>query len=282
MKVIVTGVKGQLGYDVVRELKKRSYDDVLGIDFDDLDITDSQSVKEVMKKENPDVIVHCAAYTAVDKAEDNEALCYDVNVNGTKYLVDAAKTHDAKFVYISTDYVFSGDKDGLYNIDDIPNPKSVYGQTKYLGEIETLKHSKHFIIRISWVFGKNGNNFIKTMLRLGNERNELNVVSDQVGSPTYTYDLSRLIVDMIETDKYGIYHATNEGICSWYEFASEIFKQADINIDLKPIMTSQYPTKAKRPRNSSMSKQRLVDNGFNLLESWQDAVKRYLKEIEVL
>lgn len=282
MKVIVTGVKGQLGYDVIRELKKRNYDDVLGIDVDDLDITDSQSVKEFMKKENPDVIVHCAAYTAVDKAEDNEALCYDVNVNGTKYLVDAAKTHDAKFVYISTDYVFSGDKDGLYNIDDIPNPKSVYGQTKYLGEIETLKHHKHFIIRISWVFGKNGNNFIKTMLRLGNEKDELNVVSDQVGSPTYTYDLSRLIVDMVETDKYGIYHATNEGICSWYEFAREIFKQADINIDLKPIVASQYPTKAKRPINSSMSKQRLVDNGFSLLESWQDAVKRYLKEIEVL
>lgn len=282
MKVIVTGVKGQLGYDVVRELKERSYDEVLGIDVDDLDITDSQFVKEFMKKENPDVIVHCAAYTAVDKAEDNEALCYDVNVNGTKYLVEAAKTHDAKFVYISTDYVFSGDKEGQYDIEDIPNPKSVYGKTKYLGELESLKHNKHFTIRISWVFGKNGNNFIKTMLRLGNERDELSVVSDQIGSPTYTYDLSRLIVDMIETDKYGIYHATNEGICSWYEFASEIFRQTNIDIDLKPIMTSQYPTKAKRPLNSSMSKQSLVDNGFRLLESWQDAVKRYLKEIGVV
>lgn len=282
MKVIVTGVKGQLGFDVVRELKDRNYGDVLGIDLNDLDITDSQSVKEFMKKENPDVIVHCAAYTAVDNAEDNETLCYDVNVNGTKYLIEAAKTHDAKFVYISTDYVFSGDKEGQYDIKDIPNPKSVYGRTKYLGEIETLEHNKHFILRISWVFGKNGTNFIKTMLRLGNERDELNVVSDQIGSPTYTYDLSRLIVDMIETEKYGIYHATNEGICSWYEFAREIFKQADINIDLKPIMTSQYPTKAKRPMNSSMSKQSLVDNGFKLLETWQDAVKRYLKEIEVL
>jgi dTDP-4-dehydrorhamnose reductase len=282
MKVIVTGVKGQLGYDVVRELKERNYDDVLGIDVNDLDITDSQSVKDFIEKENPDIIVHCAAYTAVDNAEDNEALCYDVNVNGTKYLVEAAKTHNAKFVYISTDYVFSGDKKGQYDIKDIPSPKSVYGKSKYLGEIETLKHSKHFIIRISWVFGKNGSNFIKTMLRLGNERDELNVVSDQVGSPTYTYDLSRLIVDMIETEKYGIYHATNEGLCSWYEFAREIFEQADIKIDLKPIMTSQYPTKAKRPINSSMSKQSLVDNGFNLLEPWQDAVKRYLKEIEVL
>ena len=282
MKVIVTGVKGQLGYDVVRELKERSNDEVLGIDVDDLDITDSHSVKEFMKKENPDVIVHCAAYTAVDKAEDNEELCYDVNVNGTKYLVEAAKTHDAKFVYISTDYVFSGDKEGQYEIEDTPNPKSVYGKTKYLGELESLKHNKYFIIRISWVFGKNGNNFIKTMLRLGNERDELNVVSDQMGSPTYTYDLSRLIVDMIETDKYGIYHATNEGICSWYEFASEIFRLTKIDIDLKPVMTSQYPTKANRPMNSSMNKQSLVDNGFRLLESWQDAVKRYLKEIGVV
>lgn len=282
MKIIVTGVKGQLGYDIVRELKKRNYDDVLGIDVNELDITDSEAVKIFMKKEKPEVIVHCAAYTAVDKAEENEILCNDVNVNGTKYLVDAAKSHDAKFVYISTDYVFSGDKEGMYDISDTPNPKSVYGRTKYLGEMETLNFSKHFIIRISWVFGKNGNNFIKTMLRLGNEKDELNVVSDQIGSPTYTYDLSRLIVDMIETEKYGIYHATNEGICSWYEFASEIFKQASINIDLKPIKTFQYPTKAKRPMNSSMSKQSLVDNGFKLLEPWQDAVKRYLKEIEVI
>lgn len=282
MKVIVTGVKGQLGYDIVRELKERSYDDVLGIDVDDLDITESQSVKKFMIKEKPDVIIHCAAYTEVDKAEDNEALCYDVNVNGTKYLVEAAKTHDAKFVYISTDYVFSGDKEGQYDIKDLPNPKSVYGKSKYLGEIETIRHSKHFIIRISWVFGKNGSNFIKTMLRLGNVRDELSVVSDQIGSPTYTYDLSRLIADMIETDKYGVYHATNEGICSWYELASEVFKQTNKAIDLKPIMSSQYPTKAIRPMNSSMSKQSLVDNGFRLLESWQDAVKRYLKEIEVV
>ncbi|BCR36086.1 dTDP-4-dehydrorhamnose reductase [Mariniplasma anaerobium] len=281
MKVIVTGVKGQLGYDVVRELKKRNYDDILGIDVNDLDITDSISVIEFMKKEKPDVIIHCAAYTAVDNAEDNEAVCYDVNVNGTKYLVDAAKIQDAKFVYISTDYVFSGDKEGQYEITDKPNPKSVYGRTKYLGEIETLNHSKHFIVRISWVFGKNGNNFIKTMLRLGSERDELSVVSDQIGSPTYTYDLSRLIVDMIETEKFGIYHATNEGICNWYEFAKEIFNLTSININLKPIKTSQYPTKATRPMNSSMSKQSLVDNDFKLLESWQDAIKRYLKEIEV-
>jgi dTDP-4-dehydrorhamnose reductase len=188
MKIIVTGVRGQLGFDVLRELKDRNYYNVLGIGSEELDITDNQSVKEFMKNQKPDVIIHCAAYTAVDNAEDDEKLCHDVNVNGTKYLVNAAKIYNAKFVYISTDYVFSGDKIGQYHIDDTPNPKSVYGKSKYLGELETLNHNKYFIIRISWVFGKNGYNFVKTMLKLGNEREELNVVSDQIGSPTYTRD----------------------------------------------------------------------------------------------
>jgi dTDP-4-dehydrorhamnose reductase len=282
MKIVVTGVNGQLGFDVVKELSQRNYIDVVGVDIKELDITNEDAVKIFMKHNHPDVIFHCAAYTAVEKAEDNKELCYDVNVNGTKYLVDAAKTYDAKFVYISTDYVFSGDKVGEYDINDTPNPKSVYGKSKYLGELETLNHNKHFIIRISWVFGKNGNNFVKTMLKLGNERKELSVVSDQIGSPTYTRDLSRLIVDMIETDKYGIYHATNEGECSWYEFSKEIFKQANIEINVKPVSTSQYPTRAKRPHNSTLSKQSLVKNGFKLLSPWQDAVKRYLKEIEVI
>jgi dTDP-4-dehydrorhamnose reductase len=282
MKVVVTGVNGQLGYDVVKELNNRKYTKVIGIDIKDLDITNENAVKDFMIVNKPDVIVHCAAYTAVDNAEDNKETCYDVNVNGTKYLVGSAKELDAKFVYISTDYVFSGDKDREYFVEDIPNPKSVYGETKYLGEIETLKHNKHFIVRISWVFGKNGNNFIKTMLRLGKEKNELNIVSDQIGSPTYTHDLSRLIVDMIETDKYGIYQATNEGVCSWYEFAQKIFEFSNIDISLNPILTEQYPTKAKRPKNSVMSKKNLVDNGFEVLPSWQDALKRYLKEIEVI
>lgn len=282
MKVVVTGVNGQLGYDVVKELNNRKYTKVIGIDIKDLDITNENAVKDFMSINKPDVIVHCAAYTAVDNAEDNKETCYDVNVNGTKYLVGSAKELDAKFVYISTDYVFSGDKDREYIVEDIPNPKSVYGETKYLGEIETLKHNKHFIVRISWVFGKNGNNFIKTMLRLGKEKNELNIVSDQIGSPTYTHDLSRLIVDMIETDKYGIYQATNEGVCSWYEFAQKIFEFSNIDISLNPILTEQYPTKAKRPKNSVMSKKNLVDNGFEVLPSWQDALKRYLKEIEVI
>ncbi|MDY0139231.1 MAG: dTDP-4-dehydrorhamnose reductase [Candidatus Izemoplasmatales bacterium] len=282
MKIIVTGVNGQLGYDVVRELTKRNYKNVLGIDINDLDLTNKESVQSFMRRNQPDIIIHCAAYTAVDNAEDNKEICYDVNVNGTKYLVESAKELNSKFVYISTDYVFSGDKDNEYLVEDTPNPKSVYGKTKYLGEIETLKHEKHYIIRISWVFGKNGNNFIKTMIRLGREKDILNIVSDQFGSPTYTYDLSRLIVDMIETDKYGIYHATNEGTCNWFEFAQKIFEYSNINIKLNPIRTEQYPTKAKRPRNSVMSKKNLLDNGFRLLPSWQDALKRYLKEIEVI
>ena len=282
MKIVVTGVNGQLGYDVVKELNNRNYTEVIGIDIKDLDITNENAVKDFMNINNPDVIVHCAAYTAVDNAEDNQKTCYDVNVNGTKYLVESAKELDAKFLYISTDYVFSGDKDSEYFVEDIPNPKSVYGETKYLGEVETLNHNKHFIVRISWVFGKNGNNFIKTMIKLGKEKNELNIVFDQIGSPTYTHDLSKLIVDMIETDKYGIYQATNDGVCSWFEFAQKIFEFSNIDISLNPILTEQYPTKAKRPRNSVMSKKNLIDNGFELLPSWQDALKRYLKEIEII
>ena len=279
MKIVVTGVNGQLGYDVVNELNKRKYTNVIGIDIKDLDITNRNSVIMFMNINQPDVIVHCAAYTAVDNAEDDKENCYNVNVNGTRYLVEAAKELEAKFIYISTDYVFSGDKVTEYFVEDIPNPKSFYGLTKYLGEVETLKHNKHFIVRISWVFGVNGNNFIKTILRLGKEKKMLNIVSDQVGSPTYTLDLSKLIVDMIESDKYGVYQATNEGFCSWFEFAQKIFELLNIEISLNPILTNQYPTKAIRPRNSVMSKRKLVDNGFDLLPSWQDALKRYLEEI---
>jgi dTDP-4-dehydrorhamnose reductase len=235
-----------------------------------------------MDIEKPNIIIHCAAYTAVDNAEENQDLCFDVNVNGTRYLVEAAKKNQAKFVYISTDYIFSGDKVGKYEINDIPNPKSVYGKSKYFGELETLKYHKHFIIRISWVFGINGKNFVKTMLRIAKERDSISVVTDQIGSPTYTKDLSKLIVDMIETDNFGIYHATNEGICSWYEFANEIFKLSNIKIDLKPIKSFEFPTKAKRPMNSSLSKRSLIENGFKPLPSWQDSLKRYLKEIEVI
>lgn len=282
MRIVVTGVMGQLGYDVVRELKSRGYDDIQGIDIDDLDITNKEYVKSYFKTNQPDAIIHCAAYTAVDKAEDNETLCMNVNVNGTKNLVEQAKKYNAKFVYISTDYVFDGEKQTSYDTDDRPNPKSVYGKSKHLGELETLKWEKHFIVRISWAFGKNGSNFVKTMLRLGKEKTSLNVVSDQIGSPTYTHDLSRLLVDFIETDKYGIYQASNEGTCSWYEFAKEIFRLSNIKIPVSPILTSEYPTRAKRPLYSILSKSKLDEKGFKRLPDWRDALKRYLEEIEVI
>jgi len=282
MKTIVTGVKGQLGYDVVRELKQRGYNDILGIDLGDLDITNAKAVSSFFEINRPDIIIHCAAYTAVDKAEDNQDLCYLVNVTGTKLLVDEAKKYDAKFAYISTDYIFDGEKESPYETDDKPNPKSIYGNSKYLGELETIKHSKHFIVRISWVFGKNGFNFVKTMIRLGKEKSQLNVVNDQFGSPTYTYDLSRLLVDLVESEKYGIYHGTNEGVCTWFEFTKEIFKQTQITIPVYPILSTEYPTKAIRPKNSCMSKSSLDQNGFKRLPNWKDALSRYLKEIEAI
>jgi dTDP-4-dehydrorhamnose reductase len=280
MKFIVTGVKGQLGFDVVRELKSRGYRDVLGIDIDDLDITNSNEVTTFFKKNNPDVIIHCAAYTAVDKAEDNKELCYQVNVDGTRLLVEQAQKYNSKFVYISTDYVFDGKKKDGYEVDDIPNPQSIYGYSKYLGELETRKYEKHFIVRISWVFGKNGFNFVKTMLRVGKEKNELSVVNDQFGSPTYTLDLSKLLVDLVQTEKYGTYHGSNEGICTWYEFACEIFKLAKITTTVHPVSTNEFPTKAVRPKNSTMSKISLDQNGFHRLPHWKDALFRYLIEIE--
>lgn len=282
MKIIVTGVKGQLGYDVVRELTSRGYEDVLGIDIEDLNITDQDAVYNFFKLNKPDVIVHCAAYTAVDKAEDDINTCMRVNVTGTQNLLNQARNNGAKFIYISTDYVFDGDEKTPYEISDTPNPESVYGVTKCLGEKETILYEKHFIVRISWVFGKNGNNFVKTMLRLGKERESINVVNDQIGSPTYTFDLSRLLVDMLESESYGTYHATNEGTCTWYEFTKEIFRLANISTSVNPILTVDYPTKAKRPKNSVMSKKSLDDKGFKRLPSWQDALKRYLEEIEVI
>jgi dTDP-4-dehydrorhamnose reductase len=282
MKIIVTGVNGQLGYDVIRELKFRGYHDILGIDIEDLDITSHEDVNNFFNVNNPSTIIHCAAYTAVDKAETNKELCMNVNVRGTKNLVEQAMKYNAKFVYISTDYVFDGEKVLPYEVDDKPNPQSVYGETKYLGELETLKYDKHFIVRISWVFGKNGFNFVKTMLRLSNENESLKIVNDQYGTPTYTKDLARLLVDLIKTDKYGTYHGTNEGTCTWYEFAREIFKLANIDNPVYPIFTSDYPTRAKRPKNSVMSKKILDDNGFSRLPEWKDALQRYLKEIEVI
>lgn len=276
MKVLVTGAKGQLGYDVVERLKELNIEHI-GVDRDDFDLTDEKQTKEFIMNYKPDVVIHCAAYTAVDKAEDERDFCYAINVLGTKNIVEACKELDAKMVYISTDYVFNGEKEEPYEVTDTPDPVNYYGYTKYLGEEEVKNNlEKYFIVRISWVFGKNGNNFVKTMLRLGQERKEIKVVCDQIGSPTYTFDLAKLLCDMIQTDKYGIYHATNEGYCSWYEFACEIFKIAGMDVKVIPIKSEEYPTRAKRPRNSRMSKREILNRGFNFMPSWKEALNTYV------
>jgi dTDP-4-dehydrorhamnose reductase len=279
MKVLVTGYTGQLGHDVVNRGLKLGLN-MIGIGSQDVDIKNEGEVYSYINKLEPDGIIHCAAYTAVDKAEDDKDTCWEVNVRGTKYLAKAAKIRNAKFMYISTDYVFNGMGENPFKEIDTPRPIGYYGATKYEGEkaVQDLL-DEWFIVRISWVFGANGNNFVKTMLRLAETRSELNVVGDQIGSPTYTFDLARLLIDMIQSDKYGIYHASNEGFCSWAEFAKEIFKHANKNVKLNSISTEEYPTRALRPKNSRMSKQKLVDNGFIPLPKWQDAVKRYLEEL---
>lgn len=278
MKVLVTGVKGQLGFDVCKELDKRNIENK-GIDRDDCDITDEQAVLSYIKNYAPDVVVHCAAYTAVDRAEDEKEICYNVNVKGTEYIARACKEIDAKMVYISTDYVFEGVGETAYEVDDKATPDNTYGITKYQGEEAVRKIlEKYFIIRISWVFGINGNNFINTMMKLGESRSELNVVADQIGSPTYTYDLSPLICDMIATDKYGTYHATNEGYCSWADLAEYIFSVTGQKVLVHHIKSEEYPTKASRPKNSRLSKASLDNAGFKRLPDWQDAVKRYINE----
>lgn len=284
-KILVTGVNGQLGYDCVRELKSRGYTNVKGIDIDDLDLTNEEAVKKYINEYKPNIVMHNAAWTQVDKAELTPDLVYKINSLAPKYIAEACKLCDAKIVYISTDYVFNGLGSGEFNISDAREGLSVYGQTKAQGEkfIEEI-NPKHFIVRISWAFGKNGNNFVKTMLKLANMgKRELNVVSDQIGSVTYTLDLARLLVDMIETDKYGIYHATNEGYISWAEFAEEIFKQANKNVKVNYVTTEEYlkmiPQQAKRPLNSRLSKKSLDEAGFNRLPDWKDALRRYLNEI---
>lgn len=279
MKVLVTGAKGQLGYDVVKELQKRNIENI-GTDRNDFDLTDFDQTQNFILRHRPDVIIHCAAYTNVNKAEDEKDLCRLINVEGTKNIALACKKIDAKMIYISTDYIFDGKKKSPYDVFSRTNPINFYGQSKLEGEkvVEQLL-DKYFIVRISWVFGKNGNNFVKTMLNLAQTQNELNVVCDQIGSPTYTVDLAKILCDMLETDRYGIYHATNENFCSWYDFASEIFKQSNINIKLNPVQSKDYPTKALRPANSRLSKQKLLLNGFSLLPPWQNALARFLKEI---
>lgn len=293
MKVLVTGVKGQLGHDVVNELTKRNHE-AIGVDIEEMDITDYQSVENGIKKANPDTVIHCAAWTAVDAAEDEDKreAVHLVNATGTKYIAMLCKELDIKMMYLSTDYVFDGQGTNPWQPDcKNYNPLNVYGKSKLEGELavsELLK--KYFIVRIAWVFGINGNNFIKTMLKLGKTHNTLTVVDDQIGTPTYTYDLARLLVDMIETDHYGYYHATNEGgYISWYDFAKEIFHQAvelghteytKEHLTVSPVTTAEYGiSKATRPYNSRLDKSKLIENGFTPLPTWQDALNRYLKEI---
>ena len=280
MRVFVTGVKGQLGYDVMNELEKQGLEGI-GVDIDEMDITDADQVNKVIKEAAPDAVIHCAAYTAVDAAEDNEEICRKVNAQGTENIAKVCEELDIKMMYISTDYVFNGQGERPWEPDDEREPLNVYGQTKYEGELAIEEHvKKFFTVRIAWVFGVNGKNFIKTMLNLGKTHDHLTIVNDQTGSPTYTYDLARLLVDMIQTDKYGRYHATNEGLCTWYEFACEIFKQAGMDVSVAPVSSDEYPAKAKRPSNSRMDKSKLTANGFQPLPTWQDALSRYLKEID--
>ena len=282
MKVLVTGVGGQLGYDVVKVLKERNID-YIGADLKEFDITDYAAAHRFITEYGPDAIIHCSAYTAVDRAEDELELCRRVNALGTENIAKICKEIDAKMIYISTDYVFPGTGEDFYEVDSPTGPQNVYGQTKLEGELAVKNFlKKYFVVRISWVFGINGNNFIKTMLKLGKERSELNIVADQIGSPTYTADLAPLLCDMVVTDKYGTYHATNEGICSWAEFAQEIFKLAGMAVKINGILTSEYPTKAQRPLNSRLSKIVLAEKGFERLPTWQEATKKYITQLSML
>lgn len=294
MKILVTGVNGQLGHDVMNELAKRELEGigsgiapvysgaqdgsaVVTMPYRQLDITDRNAVFDVLQRERPDAVIHCAAYTAVDAAEENEEICRKVNSQGTQNIADACRELDAKMIYISTDYVFSGKGERPWEPEDEREPQGVYGQTKYEGELAVQNVlDKYFIVRIAWAFGVNGKNFIKTMLNLSRNHDTVRVVNDQFGSPTYTYDLAKLLADMVLTEEYGVYHATNEGICSWYDFACAIFREAGIEMNVVPVTTKEYGAKASRPANSRMSKEKLTENGFERLPDWQDALKRYI------
>lgn len=280
MKLLVTGVKGQLGYDVCKVLSARGIEH-RGVDIEDFDITNAQATHDYIAAYRPDGVIHCSAWTAVDRAEDELEKVRAVNAEGPRNIASVCKEIGAKLVYISTDYVFPGTGDRFYEPDDPTGPLGAYGVTKLEGEraVQALLE-RYFIVRVSWVFGKNGSNFIKTMLRLAETKSELNVVCDQIGSPTYTADLAPLLCDMVVSEKYGVYHATNEGICSWAEFAEEIFRLAGKDIKVNPVPTSEYPTRAARPLNSRMSKAKLEEMGFSRLPDWHDALVRYLRELE--
>lgn len=279
MRILVTGASGQLGYDVERELERRGIEH-LGTSSRELDITDREAVERLMAAYRPDAAIHCAAYTKVDLAEDEPERCWAVNADGTRNLAATCREIGAKMLYISTDYVFPGTGEQFRRTDDPVSPVNTYGRSKLAGELAVQSLlEKYFIVRISWVFGKNGNNFVKTMLRLAETKAELSVVCDQIGSPTYTADLAPLLCDMVQTERYGVYHATNEGTCAWSEFAEAIFELAGRQVVVHPIPTSAYPTRAARPLNSRMSKECLHSNGFQELPEWKNALARYLKEI---
>ena len=277
--IIVTGAKGQLGGDVCELLKQQNIP-FIGIDREELDITDKKAVDTFFDENKADALIHCAAYVAVDKAELEKNICFSVNENGSGNLAEACKKHDIKMLYVSTDYVFNGDGEEPFEIDDEKSPLNTYGLSKLRGE-EAVKETleKHFILRTSWVFGEKNTNFISTMLHLSQTRNEINVVDDQIGSPTYSKDLARLICQMIKTERYGTYHGTNEGFCSWYELAKKTYLTANKDIKVIPVSSNEFPTKATRPKNSRLSKRCLDDNDFDRLPHWEDAVERYLKNI---
>lgn len=279
MKVLVTGVTGQLGHDCVEELALRGIE-ARGTSSKDFSLTDAKAVRDYIRAYHPDAVIHCAAYTAVDRAEDDEENCFSVNAEGTRAVAQVCDEIDAKLIYISTDYVFRGDGTKYYEVDDPKAPQNVYGMSKLKGEEYVQKFlSRYFIVRISWVFGINGKNFVKTMLRLSETHDQLTVVDDQICSPTYTRDLAVLLAEMVQSEKYGVYHATNEGICSWAAFASEIFRQAGRKTKVTPVPSSAYPTRASRPKNSRLSKKSLDKARFPRLPRWQDAVGRYLIEL---
>lgn len=278
MKILVTGSKGQLGFDVILRLRKLGFEAV-GADLPETDITDKDAVENLIINEKPNAVIHCAAFTNVDLAESEKEICRKINENGTLNIARSCEKIGAKLVYISTDYVFDGKGTEPFETDVIKNPCNFYGESKLAGEIAATECSRLFIVRISWVFGINGKNFVKTMLRLSKEKSELTVVNDQVGSPTYTPDLAVLLCEMVKTEKYGVYHATNEGFCSWADFASEIMRMTGAPTDIIPVTSAEYKASvAVRPLNSRLSKKSLDENGFDRLPSWQNALERFLEE----
>lgn len=278
MNILVTGATGQLGHDIVKELENRNIK-CIGVGSKDLDITDKLACEKFFNENKISHIIHCAGYTKVDLAETEKELNHKINVTGTENLVSEAKRYDIPIMYYSTDYVFGGEGNEPFKINDKANPLGEYAKSKYEGELKVKEHNKYFIVRISWVFGKNGNNFIKTMIKLAETKKELNVVSDQIGSPTYTYDLAKLAADMIMSDKYGIYHATNEGYVSWADFARKIFEKINKDVLVHDVSTEEYAAKAPRPKNSRLDKSELLKAGFHKLPPWEDALDRFLKEI---